>query len=134
MTSELGDKTSYGLEDDGRVTSMVEAPATLQGRPPPTTPGHTSTTRLANRARVTDPLAAYNQLAYDATNNLTQATDQLGNATAYSYDVLDRLWKVTPPAAGGTSTLRNGVRLRRERRQPRHERPTRRARHQLENL
>ena len=105
VTSELGNKTSYGLDDDGRVTSMVEARGNAPGRPPPTTPGHTSTTRLATAPASPTRSLAYNQLAYDATNNLTQATDQLGNATAYSYDVLDRLWKVTPPAAGGTGTL-----------------------------
>ena len=105
MTSELGNKTSYGLDDDGRVTSMVEARGNAPGA---TAADYTWTYQYdeaGNRTRVTDPLAGYNQLAYDATNNLTQATDQLGNATAYSYDVLDRLWKVTPPAAGGTGTL-----------------------------
>ena len=105
MTSELGNKTSYGLDDDGRVTSMVEA----RGNAPGATPADYTWTyqydEAGNRTRVTDPLTSYSQLAYDATNNLTQATDQLGNATTYSYDVLDRLWKVTPPAAGGTGTL-----------------------------
>ena len=104
-TSELGNKTSYGLDDDGRVTSMVEARGNAPGA---TAADYTWTYQYdeaGNRTRVTDPLTGYNQLAYDATNNLTQATDQLGNATAYSYDVLDRLWKVTPPAAGGTGTL-----------------------------
>ena len=105
VTSELGNKTSYGLDDDGRVTSMVEARGNAPGA---TAADYTWTYQYdeaGNRTRVTDPLAAYSQLAYDATNNLTQATDQLGNATDYSYDVLDRLWKVTPPAAGGTGTL-----------------------------
>jgi YD repeat-containing protein len=51
------------------------------------------------------PTRNYAQYGYDPVDDLSQVTDERGNATAYTYDTLNRLWKVTPPAAGGTGTL-----------------------------
>jgi RHS repeat-associated protein len=105
VTTPLGHKTSYGLDDDGRVTSMVEARGNASGATPADYTWAYQYDEAGNRTRVTDPLGNYSQHAYDAVNNLTQVTDQRGNVTTYSYDVLNRLWKVTPPAAGATGTL-----------------------------
>jgi RHS repeat-associated protein len=104
-TTDLGHKTSWTLDDDGRLNAMVEARGNASGANPADYTWAYQYDGAGNRTRVTDPLGNYVQYAYDAVNNLTQVTDQRGNGTDYSYDVLNRLWKVTPPAAGGSGTL-----------------------------
>jgi len=105
LTTPLGNKRSYALDDDGHTVSMVEPRGNAAGADPLQYTWAYQHDQAGNRTRVTDPLGNFVQYAYDAENNLTQLTDQRGNATAYSYDALNRLWKVTPPAAGATGTL-----------------------------
>jgi RHS repeat-associated protein len=105
LTTPLGNKTSYALDDDGRRLSMVEPRGNVQGADPEQYKWLYQYDEAGNRTRVTDPLGNYVQYGYDAVNSVSQATDQRGNATALAYDDLNRLWKVTPPAAGGTGTL-----------------------------
>lgn len=105
VTTPLGHKTSWALDDDGRVTSMVDARGNEGGATPADYTWTYQYDEAGNQTRVTDPLGNYTQSAYDAVNNVTQVTDQRGNATGYTYDVLNRLWKVTPPAAGAGGTL-----------------------------
>lgn len=106
LTSPKGFVTNYGVDDDGRRTSMIDPRAAVAC-------GGTSAQytwsyqydEAGNRTRVTDPLGNYVQHGYDAINNVTSVRDERGNTTTLDYDVLNRLWKVTPPAAGGTGTL-----------------------------
>ena len=105
VTTHLGNKTSYELDNDGRVVTMVEPRGNVSGGTPTDYDWKYLYDGAGNRTRVEDPLGNQTNYAYDAVNNLTQVTDQRGNAIAYSYDVLNRLWKVTPPAAGASGTL-----------------------------
>ena len=105
VTTPLGNKTTYALDDDGRTASMVEPRGNVIGADPDQYKWLYQYDEAGNRTRVTDPLGNYVQYGYDAVNDLTQVTDQRGNATALTFDALNRLWKVTPPAAGGTGTL-----------------------------
>lgn len=105
VTSPLGHKTSFALDNDGRVASMVEARGNAAGATPADYTWTYGYDEAGNRTSVTDPLGNAVEYAYDAADNLTQVEDQRGNPTDYSYDVLNRLWKVTPPAAGATGTL-----------------------------
>lgn len=105
VTTPLGNKTTYALDDDGRTLSMVEPRGNLVGGDPTQYTWAYQYDEAGNRTRVTDPLGNYIQYGYDAVDNASQVTDERGNATAFTYDALNRLWKVTPPAAGGTGTL-----------------------------
>ena len=105
MTTPLGNKTTYALDDDGRRLSMVEPRGNVQGADPDQYKWLYQYDEAGNRTRVTDPLSNYIQYGYDAVNNITGVIDQRSNETAFVYDDLDRLKKVTPPAAGGSGTL-----------------------------
>jgi RHS repeat-associated protein len=99
-------KTTYGIDDDGRTTSMVDPRAAVAcGGADAQYTWTYEYDEAGNRKKVTDPLGNFVQYAYDELNNVTQLTDERGNATTFTYDVMNRLWKVTPPAAGGTGTL-----------------------------
>jgi RHS repeat-associated protein len=106
MTSPKGFVTNYGIDDDGRRTSMIDPRAAVACGG--TSAQYTWTyeyDEANNRKKVTDPLGNVVQYAYDELDSVTQVTDERGNATSFTYDVMNRLWKVTPPAAGGTGTL-----------------------------
>ena len=105
LTTPLGNKTTYALDDDGRRLSMVEPRGNVGGADPDQYKWLYQYDEDGNRTRVTDPLANYVQSAYDAVNNLTQVTDQRSNPTDFEYDSFNRLEKVIPPAAGATGTL-----------------------------
>ncbi|MGH3080705.1 MAG: RHS repeat-associated core domain-containing protein, partial [Gaiellaceae bacterium] len=105
VLTPLGNKTSYGLDDDGRTSSMVEPRGNVTGGNPSLYTWSYEYDQAGNRTRVLDPLGNDVEYGYDAVDNPTQVTDQRSNVTAFSYDDLNRLWKVTPPAAGGTGTL-----------------------------
>jgi RHS repeat-associated protein len=106
LTTPKGFVTNYGLDNDGRRTSMIDPRAAIAC-------GGTSATytwtyaydEAGNRKTVTDPLGNHADTVYNALNQPTSVTDERGNPTTYIYDVMNRLWKVTPPAAGGTGTL-----------------------------
>jgi RHS repeat-associated protein len=106
VTSPKGFVTNYGIDDDGRATSMVDPRAAVACGG--TSAQYTWTyeyDEAGNRKKVTDPLGNHVDYLYDELNNVTQVTDERGNVTAFTYDVMNRLAKVTPPAAGGTGTL-----------------------------
>lgn len=106
VTTPKGFVTNYGLDDDGRTTSMIDPRAAVAC-------GGTSGAftwayaydEAGNRKKVTDPLTNHVDYVFNAMNQPTSVTDERGNATALSYDVMNRLYRVTPPAAGGTGTL-----------------------------
>jgi RHS repeat-associated protein len=106
VTTPKGFVTNYGIDDDGRTTSMIDARAAVGCGG--TSAQYTWTyeyDEAGNRKKAIDPLGNFVQYAFDELDNVTQVTDERGNATTFTYDVLNRLWKVTPPAAGGTGTL-----------------------------
>ncbi len=106
VTSPKGFVTNYGIDDDGRTTSMIDPRADVAcgGSSTPFTwqYGHDEE---GNRTSVTDPLGNEVDYGYNALDELESVTDQRGNETTLSYDVMNRLWKVTPPAAGASGTL-----------------------------
>ena len=106
VTSPKGFVTNYGLDDDGRTTSMIDPRAAVAC-------GGTSASftwsylydEAGNRKQVKDPLGNHSDYVFNAMNQPTSVTDERANATALSYDVMNHLYRVTPPAAGGTGTL-----------------------------
>jgi YD repeat-containing protein len=50
----------------------------------------------------TRPRTGAGSFSYDASNRITQATDNIGRTVGYTYDATGRLWKVTDPANGVT--------------------------------
>ena len=106
LTTPEGFVTNYGIDDDGRTTSMVDPRAAVaceQASAPFT--WTYAYDEAGNRTKVTDPLTNHVDYGYNALNQPTSVTDEPGNQTTLGYDVMNRLWKVTPPAAGGTGTL-----------------------------
>ena len=56
-----------------------------------------------NLLRITTPNGRWVAFSYDASNRVTQATDNIGRTVGYTYDGSGRLWKVTDPAGGITT-------------------------------
>ncbi len=106
LTTPKGFVTSYGLDEEGRTTSMVDPRAAVAcgGASAPFTWTY-AYDEAGNRTKVTDPLGNHTDYVYNALNQPTSATDERANQTTFSYDVMNRLWKVSPPPAGGTGTL-----------------------------
>jgi RHS repeat-associated protein len=105
VATPLGNKTTFGIDDDGRTTSMVEPRGNVQGADPLQYTWAYQYDEAGNRTRVTDPLSNAVQYTSNAVNDVTQVTDERNNITSFTYDSMNRLWKVTPPAAGGTGVL-----------------------------
>jgi RHS repeat-associated protein len=105
VTSPLGNETSYALDDDGRVTSMVEPRGNAAGATPADYTWTYGYDQAGNRTLVEDPLENETAYTYDAGNNLTAVEDPNGNTTSFGYDPFNRLDEVTPPAAGASGTL-----------------------------
>ena len=64
--------------------------------------GARTTARMATSSRSTSPNGRWLTFAYDASNRITQATDNAGRAVTYQYNAAGYLWKVTDPALGVT--------------------------------
>ena len=107
VESPQGFITQYGIDDDGRQTSMVDPRAAVAdcGDAAPSYTWTYGYDEADNRTSVTDPLTHEVDYEYNPLDQLASVTDENGNETTFTYDVIDRLWKVTPPAAGGTGTL-----------------------------
>jgi YD repeat-containing protein len=98
--------TNYGIDDDGRTTTMVDPRASVACGA--TSAPYTWTydyDEAGNGRKVTDPLGNHADYAFNELSQPTSITDERGNQTTFTYDVMNRLWKVTPPAAGGTGML-----------------------------
>lgn len=61
-----------------------------------------------NIVRITSPNGRYIDLSYDASNRVSQATDNIGRTVTYEYDAGGRLWKVTNPENGVTEYTYDG--------------------------
>jgi RHS repeat-associated protein len=105
ITTPLGNKTTHGIDDDGRTTSMVEPRGNVSGGTPSDYRWTYEYDENGNRARVVDPLGNAIAYEYNAGGDVTKITDQRGNETTFGYDVLNRIEKVTPPAAGASGSL-----------------------------
>ncbi len=105
ITSPLGYVRSYGIDDDGRTTSMVDPRGNVSGADPNDYTWIYGYDEAGNRNSVADPLSNETDYLYDGLNDLTQVTDQRSNATGFGYDAMNRLSTVTPPAAGASGTL-----------------------------
>ena len=104
-TTPLGFRTSYGIDDDGRTTSMVEARGNVSGATAADYTWGYQYDENGNRTRITDPLGNELDYEYNALGDVTKITDQRSNETTLAYDIMNRLQRVTPPAAGATGTL-----------------------------
>jgi RHS repeat-associated protein len=103
VTTPLGNKTTYGYDTTGRQTSIVDPRGNVTGGTPS---AHTKT--IAYNAAdqvtsVTDQLGHTTSYTYDADGNLTSVTDPDSNTWTYTYDADNRLTKVTAPDASTTT-------------------------------
>jgi RHS repeat-associated protein len=105
VITPLGNKRSYGIDDDGRTTSMVDPRGNVTGANPADYTWSYGYDEADNRKSVRDPLGNESDYVYDGLNDLTQVTDQRGNVTTFTYDSMNRLSAVTPPAAGASGNL-----------------------------
>jgi YD repeat-containing protein len=55
-----------------------------------------------NIVTITSPTGRVLEPAYDGTNRITQAKDNIGRTVGYEYDAAGRLWKVTDARGGVT--------------------------------
>jgi RHS repeat-associated protein len=112
VESAEGRKTSYGYDNAGQLTSMIEPNGNATGATASdwtwtygydnagnrTTEAHADagTTTIAYDAinrpyQWTDPLSHLSSVQYDANGNVTQRTDGLNHSSSNTYDKLDRL-------------------------------------------
>lgn len=105
VISPLGYKRSYGIDDDGRTTSMVDPRGNVSGANPADFTWSYGYDEAGNRKSVRDPFGNESDYVYNGLNDLTQVTDQRGNVTSFTYDSMNRLSAVTPPAAGASGNL-----------------------------
>ena len=97
VTTPLGNKTSYGYDTTGRQTSIVDPRGNVTGGTPS---AHTKTTayNAADQVTsVTDQLGHTTSYTYDADGNLASVTDPDSNTWTYTYDADNRLTVVTAP-------------------------------------
>ncbi|PKW10641.1 RHS repeat-associated core domain-containing protein [Streptomyces sp. 1222.5] len=103
-TTPRGSKTTYGYDDNGRLTTTVEPRGNATGADPAQYTWSTAYDAAGHVRSQSNPygtkLVTY---SYDGDGRLSDQTDALGNTTAYEYDELGRLSKVTAPDHGTTS-------------------------------
>jgi len=102
-TTPVGNKTTYGYDSAGRQTSIVDPRGNVTGGSPS---AHTTT--IAYDAgdevtSVTDQLGHTTTKSYDADGNLTSVTDPNSHTWSYSYDADNRLTVVTAPDLSTTT-------------------------------
>ncbi|MFJ8062948.1 DUF6531 domain-containing protein [Streptomyces sp. NPDC096142] len=104
-TTPLGSKTTYGYDDSGRLSTTVEPRGNVSGADPAQYTWSTAYDAAGNILSQSDPYGTKSvTYSYDGDGRLSDQTDALGKKTAYEYDELGRLSKVTAPD-GGTTNL-----------------------------
>ncbi|MFF5964736.1 DUF6531 domain-containing protein [Streptomyces collinus] len=100
-TTPMGRKTTYGYDDNGRLTTTVEPRGNATGADPAQYSWSTAYDAAGNIRSQSDPYGNKTvNYTYDGDGRLSEQTDALGNKTAYEYDELGRLTKVTTPDSG----------------------------------
>jgi RHS repeat-associated protein len=102
-TTPQGNKTTYGYDTTGRRTAIVDPRGNVTGG----TPSAHTTTVAYNAGdevtSVTDQLGHTTTKSYDADGNLTSVTDPNNNTWSYTYDAVNRLTTVTAPDLSTTT-------------------------------
>jgi len=101
MTDAVGDKTTYGYDNLGRVTSTVSPNGNVTGGNPSAYTTSIGYNPFGDITSVTDPLQHQTLYAYDADRNLQSVEDARLNTTTYTNDADNELTGVGYP--DGTS-------------------------------
>ncbi|WP_405988357.1 DUF6531 domain-containing protein [Streptomyces sp. NBC_00986] len=114
-TDGRSDKTSYGYDTSGRLTSITDpaggvtnltytaaglASSVTTARGKKTSYGYDTAGDLTS---VTSPLNEQTNYTYDASGRQLTSADPLGDSTAYTYDAADDVTSVTDPRGKKTS-------------------------------
>ena len=103
VTTPLGNKTTFGYDSAGRQTSIVDPRGNVSGGTPS---AHTTTIAYDAGDEVTsttDQLGHTTTKTYDSDGNLTSVTDPNNHTWSYTYDADNRLTKVTAPDLSTTT-------------------------------
>jgi RHS repeat-associated protein len=92
--NSAGNKTTYGYDSVGRLTSMVNPKGNLAGADPLLFRTTYAYNENDQQTTVTDPLGHQTVRHYDANGNLDQYTDGDNRVTQYRYDLANQQVKV----------------------------------------
>ncbi|HEX7245417.1 MAG TPA: RHS repeat-associated core domain-containing protein [Solirubrobacterales bacterium] len=86
QTNAEGDKTTWGYDEDGHVTSTVSPRGNEEGAKASEFEAKTKRDAQGRPEVITDPLGHEAKYAYDAAGNLKELINPNGHATTYVYD------------------------------------------------